>query len=180
MHPFRSLVALILVTALVSAAVANPADFSVSPVAVPFRLSDARGKYVAVHFLLKTECPVCLRHVHAYATRGPAELPDVVQVFLKPDADAEIAAWAGKLPPTNGPRPTIYCDPDAQLAKAFGIPGGYRFHGQVVHYPALVLIGPDGKEVFRHVGKDNADRFSFDALKAKVADLKSKASAAKP
>jgi peroxiredoxin Q/BCP len=144
-------------------------------------LSDAKGRYVAIHFLLKTECPLCLRHVNTYATRGPAELPDVVQLFLKPDGDAEIAAWAAKLPAGDGAaRPAIYRDPDAGLATAFGIPSGFQFHGQTVHYPALVLIGPGGNEVFRYVGKDNADRLPFDLLKAKVADLKSKAAAAKP
>lgn len=37
-------------------------------------------------------------------------------------------------------------DTDADLARAFGIPDGLLFHGQVVHYPALVLLGPDGRE----------------------------------
>ena len=169
-----------LLTAAVAVA-ANPPDFTVTPAPVPFRLSDARGKYVAIHFLLKTECPYCLRHVHTYATRGPAELPDVVQVFLKPDTDAEIADWARKLAPGDvGQRPPVYRDPDAKLAQEFTIPDGYAFHGQSVHYPALVLLGPDAQEVFRYVGKDNADRFSFDALKAKVAALKLQSADAKP
>jgi len=34
-----------------------------------------------------------------------------------------------------------------------------------------VLIGPDGKEVFRYVGKNNGDRLSFEALAAKVKEL---------
>lgn len=43
---------------------ANPEDFTVksSTGSESFTLSEAKGKYVAVHFLLKTECPVCLRH----------------------------------------------------------------------------------------------------------------------
>ena len=42
---------------------AAPAEFSVtSPVdGNTFTLSEARGKYVALHFLLKTECPFCLK-----------------------------------------------------------------------------------------------------------------------
>ena len=35
-----------------------------------FKLSEVRGKYVALHFLLKTECPVCLRHTQQYAEQG--------------------------------------------------------------------------------------------------------------
>jgi len=69
---------------------------------------------------------------------------------------------------------TIYRDAEAKLADAFGIPGGYQFHGQSVHYPALVLLNPAGKEVFRYVGKSNADRFSYDQFAEKLAGLKEK------
>jgi len=36
------------------------------------------------------------------------------------------------------------------------------------------LIGPDGKEVFRYIGKNNSDRFSFDQLVSKVNELSGK------
>ena len=35
-------------------------------------------------------------------------------------------------------------DPEAALATLFDSPDGYSFHGQIVHYPALVLIDPQG------------------------------------
>jgi peroxiredoxin Q/BCP len=151
---------------------ANPADFTVQGAnrKETFRLADAKGKYVALHFLLKTECPFCVRHTRDYVEKTKSQ-PGVVHVFLKPDSEADIAKWANKL----GPDPaTIFRDPDAKLATAFGIPGGYKFHGQVVHYPALVLLDPAGKEVFRHVGKSNSDRLSFAAFSAKLAELKRK------
>jgi peroxiredoxin Q/BCP len=150
----------------------NPDDFTVQSVTdkSSFTLKDARGKFVALHFLLKTECPVCLRHTRDYFTKAPT-LPDVQQVFIKPDDDKAIEAWAAKLPTDELSKHPIYRDPKAKLAKAFGIPDGYAFHGQVVHYPATVLIGPDGKEVFRYVGKNNGDRLSFEALAAKVKEL---------
>lgn len=159
---------------------AAPADFSAeSPVdGKTFKLSEARGKYVALHFLLKTECPICLRHTRDYATKS-ATIPDVVHVFLKPDSADEIKAWSAMA--NHGdefPGVTIYRDADAKLADAFEIPGGYQFHGQSVHYPALVLIDPKGKEVFRYVGKNNTDRFSFEQLAAKLAELKKKPAAA--
>ncbi|MFN0066460.1 MAG: hypothetical protein ACKVYV_02390, partial [Limisphaerales bacterium] len=68
-----------------AATAAPPADFTVTaPADGPtFRLADARGKYVALHFLLKTECPVCLRHTAEHAKLAAAQ-PDVVHVFLKP------------------------------------------------------------------------------------------------
>lgn len=150
----------------------NPVDFTLQSATSPaaFKLTDAKGKFVALHFLLKTECPVCLRHTRDYFTKA-ATLTNVVQVFVKPDTDAEIKAWAGKLPADELAKHPIYRDPDAKLAKAFSIPDGYKFHGQVVHFPATVLLDPTGKEVFRHVGKNNGDRLNFDKLAEKVAAL---------
>jgi len=160
---------------------AAPADFTVEAPADgrKFRLAEAKGKYVALHFLLKTECPVCLRHTRDYAQRGET-LPDVVQVFLKPDSADEIKSWTDKLGEPAGKGVTIYRDADAGLAKAFAIPDGYAFHGLSVHFPALVLLDPAGREVFRHVGKNNGDRFGFDQLVAKLAELKATAAKTTP
>lgn len=153
-------------------AFAAPADFTLAAATGPetFSLAAARGRFVALHFLLKTECPFCLRHTHDYFARAPS-LPGVVQIFIKPDSAEEIARWATKLPADEVPRLPIYRDPDAALAKAFGVPDGYAFHQQLVHYPATILLGPDGSEVFRYVGKNNRDRLTFDQLVAKVAEL---------
>lgn len=161
---------------LVARSFAAPADFTVEAPdgSKPFKLSEAKGKYVAVHFLLKTECPYCLRHTRTFAKEA-ATMPEVVQVFLKPDSAADIQAWTASLGDAAGKTITIYRDADAKLAKEFAIPDGYQFHGQTVHYPALVLLDPAGLEVFRYVGKDNSDRLSFDQLKAKVSELKAQA-----
>ena len=161
---------------LTARGLAAPADFTVEAPdgGKPFKLSEAKGKYVALHFLLKTECPYCLRHTRTFAKEA-ATMPEVVQVFLKPDSAAEIQAWTAGLGDTAGKTITIYRDADAQLAREFAIPDGYKFHGQTVHYPALVLLDPAGQEVYRYVGKDNSDRLSFDQLQAKVAELKAQA-----
>ena len=76
---------------------ANPADFTVNSVTSTnvFKLSEAKGKFVALHFLLKTECPYCLRHTRDYVQKS-ADDSRVVHVFLKPDTDEEIKAWAIK------------------------------------------------------------------------------------
>ncbi len=174
MTSFRSIVSLCLASIIgLSILAAQPAD-APKDFTVPsafggksFKLSEARGRFVALHFLLKTECPFCLRHTHTYLEKA-SEMPEVTQVFLKPDTEAEIRKWATDIAKDS----PIYRDADAALAKAYGVPDGYKFHGQVVHYPALVLLDPFGKEVFRYVGKNNTDRFSFDQLKAKLAELK--------
>ena len=150
---------------------ANPDDFTVRAVSGTnvFRLSQARGKFVALHFLLKTECPFCLRHTHSYAQKSAGD-SRVVHLFLKPDSETEIKAWAAKLD-GNAAGLTIYRDPDAALAKAYSIPDGYKFHGQIVHYPALVLLDANGKEIFRYVGKSNGDRFPYEKFAAKLKEL---------
>ena len=153
-----------------------PVDFTVESPAdgKSFKLAEAKGKYVALHFLLKTECPFCLKHTRDYA-KNSATIPDVVHVFLKPDSADEIKAWSSKVNRGDDfTDVTIYRDADAKLADEFKIPGGYQFHGQSVHHPAFVLLDPTGKEVFRHVGKSNADRFSFEQFTAKLAVLKDK------
>lgn len=150
---------------------ANPAEFTVRSVTGTnvFKLSEANGKFVALHFLLKTECPYCIRHTHDYAQKA-ASNPNVIHVFLKPDTEAEIKTWAVKLGDDSLKLP-IYRDPDAALAKAFNIPDGYKFHGQTVHFPALILLDGGGKEVFRYVGKSNADRLSYEKFAAKLKEL---------
>lgn len=141
---------------------ANPTDFTVHSVTTTnvFKLSEAKGKFVALHFLLKTECPYCIRHTHDYMQKS-AKDTNVIHIFLKPDTDVEIKAWAGKLG-AGSPAVSIYRDRNAELAKAFNVPDGYKFHGQTVHYPALVLLNEKGKEVFRYVGRSNADRLSHE------------------
>ncbi len=168
----RRLVAAGLLTATLALA-APPADFTVEAPSdgTKFRLADAKGKFVALHFLLKTECPICLRHTRDYAKKAASQ-PDLVQVFLKPDSAEDIKGWSAQLGDETVKQLTIYRDADASLAKAFKIPDGYHFHGEVVHFPALVLLDPAGKEVFRYVGKDNTDRFGFEQLAAKLAELK--------
>ena len=160
----------------IPALAADPGDFTIKSATgkESFTLKAARGKYVALHFLLKTECPFCLKHTHDYFEKSSA-LTNVIQVFVKPDTEKEIQAWAGKLPAGELAKHPIYRDPQAKLAEQYSIPDGYKFHGQVVHFPALVLLGPDGKEVFRYVGKNNTDRFSFDQLAAKLRELSGQA-----
>lgn len=145
----------------------NVKDFSLTSVTdkSTFTLSKSKGKFIALHFLLKTECPYCIRHTSEYFEKANT-LSNVIQVFIKPDSEQEIKAWANKLKSSNSL--PIYQDADAKLANQFNIPNGYQFHGQVVHYPALILLNDKGEEVFRYIGKNNSDRFSFDQLKAKI------------
>jgi thioredoxin-dependent peroxiredoxin len=152
----------------------NPTDFTVeSPThGKTFKLSEQKGKLVALHFLLKTECPYCIKYTNEY-DKLASKTPDILHLFLKPDSADEIKTWAGKLNHDELKKsPVIYRDPDARLAKEFGIPDGYKFHGQTVHYPALLLLDGSGKELFRHVGKNNTDRMKTEDFIAKLKAVK--------
>lgn len=163
---------LLLMSFTISVNAQNPGDVSLISATdnSQFNLKKERGKFVALHFLLKTECPFCIKHTQDYFAKAKT-LPNVKQVFIKPDSELEIQAWAKKLSRAEQAEFPIYRDPDGKLAELFKIPNGYRFHGQVVHYPATILINPKGKEVYRYVGKNNTDRLSFEALTAKVREF---------
>lgn len=149
----------------------NPTDFTVASATTTnvFKLSEAKGKFVALHFLLKTECPFCLRYTQEYRAKSASD-PRVVHIFLKPDSLPEIQAWSTKLGTNLAPM-SIYHDANAELAKDFSIPDGYKFHGQLVHFPALVLLDGQGHEVYRYVGKNNSDRLPYPKFLKKVEEL---------
>lgn len=139
-----------------------------------FELKDHKGKIVVLHFLLKTECPFCLKYTNQYAQLA-ATTPDVIHLFIKPDSEKDIRAWARKIVKIDGVKqPTIYRDAGARVAKLFDIPDGYQFHGQSVHYPALVALDGDGKEMFRYVGKNNSDRMPRDEFVKKLESMTAK------
>lgn len=169
-----ALISSLLLGVSLQANAANPTNFTVVSATSTntFALTNASGKFVALHFLLKTECPYCLRYTRDYATRS-ASVTNVIHIFLKPDSETEIKEWATKLGEETAPLANVYRDPDATLAKAFGIPNGYKFHGQTVHFPALVLLDQNGREVFRYIGKSNADRLPYDQFAAKLRELTS-------
>ncbi len=150
-----------------------PKDFTLEAInGEDFKLSEAKGKFVVLHFLLKTYCPICQMHTRTYAQHAK-EHPNAEFLFIKPDEKSETEKWMKGIPKDELKKaPTIYQDKNAMLAKAFGIPHGYKFHGEVVHYPAAIILGPDGKELFRHVGKKTQDRFTYEMFKKKMKELK--------
>ena len=147
---------------------------SKSKVESKFELEDHKGKTVVLHFLLKTECPFCLKYTNQYAQLA-ATTPDIVHLFIKPDSEKDIRAWVKQLVKMEGvTQPTIYRDAGAKLAKRFEIPDGYQFHGQSVHFPAMVVLDGDGKEMFRYVGKNNSDRMPKDEFVKKLKSMTAK------
>lgn len=130
-----------------------------------FDSATAKGSYLAVHFLLNDECPYCARHVREYTTSA-AMLAGVRHIFVK-----AVSAEAFDAALESSPEAPLYRDVDGRLAAHFKIRDGYRFHGMDMTYPALVLLDPQGREVFRYVGKDNADRLPFRTFARRVGEL---------
>ena len=146
-----------------------PAEpFTVGDEGRQFNSADARGQFLAIHFLLTTECPYCSRLINEY-TRNAPTLAGIRQIFVKPDSLEAFDAMLKGLP--DGDKLPIYRDADSKLVEKSKFDGGYKFHGQVMHYPAVIILNETGKEVFRHIGKSNADRLPFASYAAKVAEL---------
>ena len=80
-----------------------------------FSLNEVKTDFVALLFLFKTECPYCLRHTADYAAK--ADLPEVTQIFIKPDSEEEIRSWTKYLDQDNGGL-TIY-RAEATLARSW-------------------------------------------------------------
>lgn len=116
----------------------------------------AKGNWVVLDFLLKTECPYCARRVGEYAgVKDKIVGANTKLVLIKPDDHEAANAWVAKIDVNSV---VIYRDADAALAKALGVPGGYKFHGQEVQYPATLIVSPEGKVVWANVGSSNSKR----------------------
>jgi peroxiredoxin Q/BCP len=146
------------------------ADFTLTDGTRQFRLSDVAGRYVALHLLLPADCPYCIRHLADYEQHAPA-VAGVVHIMVKQGPAADFAAWRAKLSPEQTGSVPVFRDPDGTLARRFNIPDGYEFYGHNAHYPALIVLGPDRRELFRYVGRDNSDRMPFAEFAARMADV---------
>lgn len=144
-----------------------------------FALSEARGRFVALHFLLLTECPVCVRTAQDYIVRAD-EVAGVTHVFIKPDDVASVdrfrAMVGAKLEGVGGDPERlaglpIYRDADAALARQLGVKDGYAFHNATMHFPATIIFDREGREAFRFTGNDNTQRLTFDAFRQKIKEL---------
>lgn len=170
-------------TNAIDAGLASPRFRTVDDFSLPaitrgedFVLSDALGEsdgqWVALHFLLKTDCPLCLTYTMRFHESreqlpGVSGGPGVRHVFIKPDDPRIAARWVKTARVFAKDLPTIHRDPGASLAKKLDVRFGHRFHGETVHYPCLVLIDPQGRERYRYTGTSTFDR----ATVAKLAEV---------
>lgn len=143
---------------------------AIAPAIDDFVLSEALsggtdGRWVALHFLLKTDCPLCLTYTMRFHELSATQ-PNVKHVFIKPDDDRISKRWVKTARVFAKDLPTIHRDPDAALAKQLDVRFGHRFHGETVHYPCLILIDPRGHERYRYTGTSTFERATVDAFTA--------------
>ena len=151
----------------------GPKDFTLQSIdgTQTFQLSKDKSEFVALHFLLKTECSFCLRYTQDYIANAKKH-PNVTHVFIKPDKPEESQKWFSKFKEDNSETLVVYHDPEAGLAARYGIPDGYRFHREVVHYPAFILLDKNREEVIRYIGKKTQDRFYYKKFEEKMGSMK--------
>jgi peroxiredoxin len=120
----------------------------------PVRLSDYRGKAVFIDFWA-TWCLPCVFQVPELNKLAAAHGADgdvaVIGVSVDVGGPAVVAPWAEE----HDVRYTIVFG-DEELAAEFGVFG----------FPTMVLVGPEGELISRHVGL-----IEYDTLEALAADL---------
>jgi peroxiredoxin/YHS domain-containing protein len=136
----------------IAMAVTAPADFEFRAGDDSFRLSEARGKFVAIHFLPAVDCTECLEYVNA-SMRLQDESAGLVQVFVIPAADESVLAFRTTVE-RGGATPRVYADTDGKIAAEFGI---QNLENTSQRVPATIVIGPDGTESFRYAGAHGTD-----------------------
>jgi len=142
------------------AAAAAPAqtNFTITDGARTFSLSAARGRFAALHFLSTSGGTAARRIVQEYARRAP-EVAGVSHVFLLEGTADEARAFVDSLAADKRIAAPFH-DAEARVAQSFRVGG----EGAV-----LVLIGPDGQEVYRHVAKSAEECLAFDDFAAEIA-----------
>ncbi len=116
-------------------------DFELRSGDKSFKSRQAARRVNALHFLLKTECPYCLRYAQEYAAQAPS-VAGVTHIFIKPDAEADIAAWQGSSQ-RPGRQASDLSRRRRQGRAAFGLAADFDFHGTKSNHPALILLGPN-------------------------------------
>lgn len=133
-----------------------------------FALADAKGKYLALHFLTKSDTAAdtaeCAKFVQDVLRSAPT-VAGVMHVFIKPGSEGEVKAWAAQF---NEDAARVFLDPDGALAKDLKVPDGLSINGTTSTYPTTIVFDTSGKELFRHEGRSAHDHIAFDALKRQL------------
>lgn len=146
----------------------GPVEFSVGDEGQSFSSASARGRFLAIHFLLNADSPANAALVREYTLHAP-ELAGTTHIFIRAGSAEEFRSMLAGLPPTAAKQ--SFRDVDSKLAARLNVPGGFEFHGRTINHPALILLDASGNEIFRQVFDADANRLHFTQFAAKLADL---------
>lgn len=150
---------------VVSQPAAAPVEFTIGDAPRQYHSSDARGRFLAVHFLTGAESDAAF--LSEYASALPT-LAGLSHVFVHPGSSEQCAALVKSASPVIVDR--VYHDGERKLPDLLRIQtSATTAPGRQL--PAIVLLDPGGKELLRKVGDDDGDRFHFTQLAAAMRKL---------
>ena len=166
----------------------------------PVSLENFRGRPVLLMFFRYASCPMCNLRLHDFAKEYPRlHARGLSAVAFFHSSARAIRRNAGR---RNHPFPLVP-DPDQKIYRAFGVrtswggllksmalPSFYRDwirsirHGfwggadiQMATMPADFLVGPDGRLLLVHYGRDIGDHISLAEIERALAELSGRGSA---
>ena len=106
-----------------------------------FAVKDARGRYVAIHFLGKIGTPECAAFVREYLAKAPT-VAGVVHIFAAGEDAGAVKKWAAQFKQDGA---SIHVDQGRELAAELKVAGEDA--------SATVVFGPDGERLIFHRGR---------------------------
>jgi YHS domain-containing protein len=120
----------------------------------PLELKELAGRTIALHFVGDPTSAVAF--VQGYLAQAPS-VAGVSHIFI-PSAEAAAAqAWAAQFDANAG---QVYVDQGGALAAEL----------RIAATPTTVVVGADGKELFRHAGSSPDDRLAFASFAKQLAE----------
>lgn len=119
-----------------------------------FTVESARGKHLALHFYAEIGTKHCEEAVRD-VLRGLPTLAGIEHVFVVTSEPGEARSFAARFGPDAR---RFYLDSNHELARAFRLPD---LSAAAATAPATIVLGPDGRELFRAVGAHAHDHLSF-------------------
>lgn len=114
-----------------------------------FSIKDARGRYLALHFLSDADSTECASFIRDYLAAA-SELAGVQHLFIRTTASSDAKMWASQF----GDGTAMFLDSDGALARDLNVSSPF----------ATVLLNTDGTELFRHAGKTHSDHMAWSAF----------------
>ena len=125
----------------------------------PFALKDAKGHYLALHFLPAGDTPEDAAFVREYLKAAPTAA-GVVHAFIRPQT-GDAKAWASQFADAS----RVFVDHDSKLAADLGV---WKDQKESTRFATTVVLDQDGKELFRLSGTPARSHVSFGSFASRL------------